>query len=50
MLDSFSGWIEGADSFLAPIEDGLHNQHIMDAAYRSWRTGVRQLIPPPSIR
>jgi predicted dehydrogenase len=50
MVDSFTAWIEGRGTFLAPIEDALHNQHIMDAAYRSWRTGVRQLVPPSVIR
>lgn len=50
MVDAFTDEIEGTGKFLAPIRDGLHNQHIMDAAYRSWRTGVRQLIPPSSIR
>ena len=50
MVDSFTDEIEGHGTFFAPIRDGLHNQHIMDAVYRSWRTGVRQLIPPSVIR
>ena len=41
MLDGFSGWIEGRDEYLAPGLDGLHNQRILDAAYESWRDGVR---------
>jgi predicted dehydrogenase len=50
MVDGFTDAIEGRGMFLAPVEDGLHNQHIMDAVYRSWRTGVRQLIPPSITR
>ncbi len=50
MLDSFTAAIEGHGQYLATLEDGLHNQHILDAAYRSWRTGTRQLIPPARSR
>ena len=45
MLDSFSHWVEGRDEFRATGEDGLHNQQILDASYRSWRTGERQTLP-----
>lgn len=48
MVDGFSAWITGKESFLAPAEDGLHNQRILDAAYQSWRTGARQQILPTS--
>jgi 1,5-anhydro-D-fructose reductase (1,5-anhydro-D-mannitol-forming) len=41
MLDGFSAWIEGRDEYLATGHDGLHNQRILDAAYTSWRKGVR---------
>jgi 1,5-anhydro-D-fructose reductase (1,5-anhydro-D-mannitol-forming) len=41
MIDGFSGWVEGAGEYLAPAEDGLHNQQVLDAAYQSWRDGVR---------
>ena len=44
MLDGFSGWIEGRGEYLAPALDGLHNQLVLDAAYRSWRDGVRVII------
>ncbi|MGB0124044.1 MAG: Gfo/Idh/MocA family oxidoreductase [Silvibacterium sp.] len=44
MLDGFSGWIEGRGEYLAPALDGLHNQLVLDAAYRSWRDGVRVTI------
>jgi len=44
MLDGFSAWCEGRDSYLAPASDGLHNQRILDAAYRSWRDGTKQII------
>ncbi|HEY0758613.1 MAG TPA: Gfo/Idh/MocA family oxidoreductase, partial [Acidisarcina sp.] len=39
MVDSFSAAIEGKAPFLSPGEDGLRNQLILDAAYKSWRTG-----------
>jgi 1,5-anhydro-D-fructose reductase (1,5-anhydro-D-mannitol-forming) len=45
MLDSFSDWVQGRDEFRATGEDGLHNQLVMDGAYRSWRKGARQTIP-----
>lgn len=41
MLDGFSGWVEGRGEYLAPGIDGLHNQHVLDAAYLSWRDGAR---------
>lgn len=41
MLDGFAGWVEEAGEYLAPAEDGLHNQQAMDAAYESWRKGIR---------
>lgn len=41
MLDGFSAWIEGRGAYLASGHDGLHNQRILDAAYTSWRKGVR---------
>jgi predicted dehydrogenase len=44
MLDGFAQWIEGKGSYLAPASDGLHNQRVLDAAYASWRTGVRETI------
>jgi len=44
MFDNFSDAVEGRGDFLAPGEDGLRNQIILDAAYLSWRTGSRQII------
>jgi len=44
MLDGFSEWVEGWDTYLAPAQDALHNQRVLDAAYRSWREGTRQSI------
>jgi len=44
MLDSFSGEIVGTGKYLAPASDGLHNQRILDAAYASWRSGMRQTV------
>lgn len=41
MLDSFSAWVEGRGEYLASGHDGLHNQRVLDAAYKSWRDGVR---------
>lgn len=41
MIDGFSAWVEGKDEYLAPGTDGLHNQQVLDAAYESWRNGVR---------
>jgi 1,5-anhydro-D-fructose reductase (1,5-anhydro-D-mannitol-forming) len=45
MLDSFSDWIQGRGEFRATGIDGLHNQLVLDAAYTSWRTGERQILP-----
>jgi len=44
MLDGFSAWVEGHGEYLAPAADALHNQRILDAAYRSWRNGAREAI------
>jgi predicted dehydrogenase len=44
MLDGFSAWVEGRERYRAPAEDGLHNQRVLDAAYRSWREGTLQAI------
>ncbi len=41
MLDGFSAWIEGQGKYRATGLDGLHNQRVLDAAYQSWRDGVR---------
>jgi predicted dehydrogenase len=44
MVDGFSSWVEGTGTYLAPASDGLHNQRVLDAAYRSWREGVKQTV------
>jgi predicted dehydrogenase len=44
MLDGFSAWAEGRGTYLAPASDALHNQRVLDAAYRSWRDGTNQSI------
>ena len=41
MLDGFSAWVEGRGEYRATGLDGLHNQLVLDAAYQSWRDGVR---------
>ncbi len=44
MLDSFSTAVEGSGIYLATGEDGLHNQRVLDAAYKSWHSGSSQKI------
>ncbi len=44
MLDSFSDAIEGRGQYLAPGEDGLKNQRVLDAAYASWQSGRKETI------
>jgi len=38
-VDDFSAWVEGTAEFTATAEDGLKNQKILDAAYRSAKSG-----------
>lgn len=44
MLDGFCAAIAGPAEYLAPGEDGLHNQRVLDAAYRSWHSGAKQKL------
>lgn len=44
MIEGFSAVVEERGTFLATGEDGLHNQRVLDAAYKSWRTGAKQVI------
>lgn len=44
MLDGFSAWVEGRGEYLASGQDGLHNQRVLDGAYKSWREGIRVSI------
>ncbi len=45
MLDAFSAAIEGTGDFAAPGEDGLKNQLALDAAYASWHSGRKEMVP-----
>ncbi|HVJ08671.1 MAG TPA: Gfo/Idh/MocA family oxidoreductase [Acidisarcina sp.] len=44
MLDSFAKAVAREGAYLAPGEDGLINQRLLDAAYAAWRTGARQSL------
>lgn len=44
MLDAFSASVEGSGMFASSGEDGLQNQRILDAAFRSWHSGRRECI------
>lgn len=44
MLDSFAAAVRGSGSFAASGEDGVRNMRGLDAAYKSWRSGVRELL------
>jgi predicted dehydrogenase len=43
-LDAFALAVRGEAPFPVPGIEGLRNQQVLDAAYRSWRTGQRQVI------
>jgi 1,5-anhydro-D-fructose reductase (1,5-anhydro-D-mannitol-forming) len=42
MLDSFASAFLGKGSFAAPGADGIPNMRSLDAAYKSWQTGLRE--------
>lgn len=44
MLDAFSATVQGTGSFASTGDDGLQNQRILDAAFRSWHSGCRERI------
>jgi predicted dehydrogenase len=44
MLDAFSAAVEGTGIFASTGEDGVQNQRILDAAFRSWHSGCRERI------
>lgn len=44
MLDAFSATVEGSGSFASTGEDGVKNQRVLDAAFRSWQSGCREAI------
>lgn len=44
MLDSFAAAVHNGTPFAATGEDGVINMRVLDAAYRSWRSGRREAI------
>jgi 1,5-anhydro-D-fructose reductase (1,5-anhydro-D-mannitol-forming) len=44
MLDSFALAFRGVGNFPASGEDGVQNMRALDAAYRSWRSGSREVV------
>ncbi len=44
-VDEFSAAIEQKHAFLVPGEEGWQNQEILDAAYRSLKTGQAESVP-----
>jgi predicted dehydrogenase len=45
MLDSFADSLEGKGRFRAPAEEGWQNQEVLDAAYRSMKSGNTEVVP-----
>jgi predicted dehydrogenase len=46
MIDNFAQALRDHEEFLGPGIEGVHNQHILDAAYKSWRSGKREPVRP----
>jgi len=44
MLDDFAAAYRGESAFRASGEDGVRNMQVLDAAYRSWKSGRRELV------
>jgi predicted dehydrogenase len=44
MLDSFALAMHGRGHFAATGEDGVQNMAALDAAYRSWKSGAREML------
>lgn len=44
-VDMFSAAIEGNSEFLVPGEEGWQNQEVLDAAYRSLKSGKAESVP-----
>lgn len=44
MLDSFARAFRGVEAFAASGEDGVRNMRALDAAYKSWQTGLRESL------
>jgi predicted dehydrogenase len=47
-VDAFSAAVEGKSAFPIPGEEGWQNQEVLDAAYRSLRTGKTEFVPSVS--
>jgi predicted dehydrogenase len=46
MIDNFAQALRGEEQFLGPGTEGVHNQHILDAAFKSWHSGKRESVLP----
>jgi predicted dehydrogenase len=44
MLDGFADALQNGSSFAATGEDAVRNMAVLDAAFRSWKTGQREVI------
>ncbi len=44
MIDNFAQALRGEEQFLGPGTEGVHNQHILDAAFKSWHSGKREFV------
>jgi 1,5-anhydro-D-fructose reductase (1,5-anhydro-D-mannitol-forming) len=44
MLDGFAAAVRGEADFAATGEEGVLNMRVLDAAYRSWRSGMREMV------
>lgn len=44
MIDNFAQALRGEEAFLGPGTEGVHNQHILDAAFKSWHSGKREAV------
>src|SRR5215469_737169 len=44
MIDNFAQAFRGEEQFLGPGTEGVHNQHILDGAYKSWHSGKREKV------
>ncbi len=44
MMDNFARALRGEEAFAGPGSEGVRNQHILNAAYKSWRSGERERV------
>lgn len=44
MIDNFAQALRGSEPFLGPGAEGVHNQHILDAAFKSWHSGQHEKV------